>query len=233
MRLRMTALHSNPIVSAVVDAVFPPRCAGCGHRGVWVCDECRPSITLLSPPWCARCGIPDDSRCRCDELSPSVDASRSAAVYSGWIRRAIHLVKYESEPARVSSLADLMVPAARALAEFDALVPVPLHVSRHRRRGYNQAHLLARDLSSYLDRPLYECLRRTRSTGQQVGRTADDRRQNVAGAFVVEPNSSVSGRRLLLIDDVMTTGSTFNACADVLRASGAEWVGALSIAREI
>lgn len=229
----LETLHPRKIVAHVVDAVWPARCAGCGHRGAWVCDECRPKITLLSPPWCERCGIPNDSHCRCVELSPAIANARAAAVYSGWMRRAIQLMKYENEPARIPGLAEMMAPLALGLPDFDALVPMPLHGSRRRRRGYNQAELLAVHLGAHINRPVSRCLTRTRLTRQQVGLDAESRRQNVAGAFGAALAIDISGQRLLLIDDVMTTGSSLNACAEVLRAAGAAWVGTLTLAREI
>ena len=230
---KLSAIRSNALISNVVDVVFPARCAGCGHRGVWVCDECIDTIARLSPPWCGRCGIPIDSRCRCDELSPAISISRSAAVYSGWVRRAIHLMKYENEPARIPSLAEFMASAARALPPFDALVPAPLHSARNRGRGYNQSEILANELATHLGCQVSRCLVRTRSTRQQVGLDRDARHRNVTGAFAVVPAEKVAGKRLVLVDDVMTTGSTLNACAETLGAAGASWVGTLTLAREI
>ena len=232
MRL-FAVLRANALVANAVDAVFPARCAGCGHRGVWVCDECLPMIPRFAPPWCLRCGIPLDSRCRCAELSPAIAMSRSFAAYSGWIRRAVHLIKYENEPARIPSLAEMMVPAALSFPAFDALTPTPLHPSRLRRRGYNQAELLAVQLAERIDVPVTRCLVRTRPTQQQVGLDHLQRRENVAGAFAVRSPYDIAGKRIVLIDDVMTTGSTLSACAEALMAAGASWVGVLAFAREI
>jgi competence protein ComFC len=233
MRLDPIARRANLLVANVVDAVFPARCAGCGHRGGWVCDECRPKVSLFAPPWCERCGIPNDSRCRCDLLGPHVAMTRSAAVYSGWIRRAVHLVKYENEPARIPCLVETMIPVARGIPSFDAFVPAPLHSSRQRSRGYNQSDLLAVQLGRLMDIPVSRCLVRTRRTDQQVGLNLEQRRENVAGAFAVGWPDAVVGKRLVLVDDVMTTGSTLNACAEALVSAGASWVGTLTFAREI
>jgi ComF family protein len=159
--------------------------------------------------------------------------SRSVMVYGGWMRRGIHLLKYENEPARAPSLAHFLATPAATLPAFDLLVPAPLHRSRHKRRGYNQAELLATELSKLIAMPAGNCLVRTRSTSQQVGLDGEQRRQNVAGAFEVQDASLVVGKRIVLVDDVMTTGSTLNACAETLVAAGAVWVGALTLAREI
>lgn len=232
-RIGLMAIQGRAVLARAVDVVFPARCAGCGHRGVWICDECLPKLAKLEPPWCARCGIPLNARCRCDHLSASIAMSRSASLYGGWMRRAIHLLKYESEPARAESLARFLTEPAGGFPSFDMLVPTPLHRSRQRRRGYNQAELLATFLSQDIDQPVIDCLVRTKSTPQQVGLDAEARRRNVSGAFSVEDPARVGGKRILLIDDVMTTGSTLNACADALVAAGAAWVGVLTLAREI
>jgi ComF family protein len=148
------------------------------------------------------------------------------------LRNGIHRLKYEGEPARAASLAPLLFAAAADFPNLDALVPAPLHRSRLKRRGYNQADLLAAPVAERLGRPLVQCLARTRPTRQQVRLDADARRDNVEGAFAVPEPTVVSGRRLLLVDDVITTGSTLNACADALHGVGAAWVGVLTLARD-
>ena len=158
---------------------------------------------------------------------------RSAAAYGGWLRRAIHLFKYEGEPARAASLAPLLIAAAQDFPEIDVIVPVPLHSSRQRRRGYNQAELLAAPLGRELQRPIVRLLIRTRSTDQQAKLDAEARRRNVEDAFQAPEPRVVAGRRVLLVDDVLTTGSTLNACADALHAAGASWIGVLTLARDV
>lgn len=216
----------------MVEVIYPPRCAGCGHRGVWVCDECWPDLERFESPLCSRCGVPSSLACRCGELNDAIAMCRSAARYGGWLRDGIRRLKYEGEPARSASLASLLFNAAVDFPDVDALVPAPLHRSRQKRRGYNQAELLAAPVAERLDRPLAHCLARTRPTRQQVGLDADTRRINVAGAFSVLEASAVADRRFLLVDDVITTGSTLNACADALRTAGAAWIGVLTLARD-
>ena len=157
---------------------------------------------------------------------------RSVASDEGWLRDAIRSFKYQGESARAEHLGELLVPLLVDLTPFDALVPVPLHPRRERRRGFNQARLLARAAAKQLDAPVENVLVRTRSTGQQVGLDAEARRANVRGAFAVEDGRTCRGGRFVLVDDVLTTGSTLGNCAETLAAAGAVWVGAVTLARE-
>jgi ComF family protein len=147
----------------------------------------------------------------------------------------VHALKYDGLSALAEPMGQSLAPA---LVEWgitpDLLVPVPLHSSRERRRGFNQAALLARSLGERVDVPVAgRLLRRTRATSPQV-RTAGAaaRRANVAGAFAVAEQSRVPGRTVLLVDDVCTTGATLRACADALRTAGARTVYALTFAHE-
>jgi ComF family protein len=118
-----------------------------------------------------------------------------------------------------------------AWTELDAIVPVPLHRSRHRERGYNQAELLARELGKLISLPVEPALLKARATRPQVGLTAEERATNVRGAFESPGDLPIAGRRFVLVDDVLTTGATLSACAEALSAAGAHWVGAVTIAR--
>jgi ComF family protein len=218
---------------AIVETIYPRRCAGCGRRGQWVCDECDPSVRRFSRPWCERCGSPlGHAPCRCRDLFIELDAVRSVAFDEGWLRTAIRSFKYDGESARDAHLGELLVPLIADLPTFDALVPVPLHERRERQRGYNQARLLAEVAARRTSIPVANLLVRVRSTGQQVGLDAAARRANVDGAFAVAGGQILSGRRYVLIDDVLTTGSTLGNCAATLVAAGAAWVGAATLARE-
>lgn len=220
------------VAQAVGDLVYPPRCAGCGHRGVWVCDRCKRKTHQIEPPWCQRCGAGENIACICNHLSPDLDFVRSAAIYHGWVRSAISSFKYEGERARAEHLALLAAPLLREVRSPVALVPVPLHPSRQRKRGYNQAELLARVIARDTGMPIDVVLQRAVATRQQVGLPAAQRALNVKGAFAIASGATIPGRRFLLIDDVMTTGSTLDACAEVLKSGGAQWVGAVTIARD-
>jgi ComF family protein len=216
----------------MTEIVFPPRCASCGHRGVWVCEECLPGVTLIEQVGCERCGVTRGSQCVCDEIEPGLDMIRAAAIYDAWLRTAIHHFKYDGEYARYRHLADLMMaPLARFGVDI-TLVPVPLHRKREMRRGYNQAALLARELGTRAGVQVEPMLERVIETHQQVGLSAADRALNVRNAFAATAGARCAGERVVLIDDVFTTGATLGACAMALKHAGASWVGALTIARE-
>lgn len=223
-RLRSVAARGAELV---LETVFPPRCAGCERRGVWVCADCL-APSARPDAGCDRCGQPD---CRCDQVPDSLDAVRSVGPYEGWLRAAIIALKYEGETSRARHLGDLL---SGTVALHDApfcLVPVPLHPRRLRERGYNQSALLARRAAERTGVPVVEALIRTRATAHQVGLDATSRATNVAGAFALAKGyPHLQGRRVLLIDDVRTSGATLGACAEAARGAGAVWVGAATLA---
>jgi ComF family protein len=232
------------LLQAVLDLVFPPRCVGCGRVDHTICPECRETIAWLVPPFCARCSrpvaadaAPLDGRevlcevCRIEPLR--LDSIRAVAEHSGVMRTAVHALKYGGQTSLARPLAELMGKVAReeGLSGVDAIVPVPLHPRRLRERGYNQATLMARELARTLSLPILEdVLVRSRATKTQTQLSAAERRVNVVDAFTAEP-ALLAGRNLLLVDDVCTTGSTLQACADALRRGGAEHVHALTLTR--
>jgi ComF family protein len=231
--LRRAAALARTSGNVLVETVYPRRCAGCGRRGAWVCADCDAALPRFARPWCERCGAPPAyAPCRCDGLTIALATVRSAAMDEGWLREAIRGFKYAGESARGDHLGALLEPLIADLSPIDTLVPVPLHPKRERQRGFNQARLLARRAGGDLAVPVADVLVRTRWTGQQVGLTAEARRENVRGAFAVRPRQDVEGRRIVLIDDVLTTGSTLANCAETLVGAGASWVGAVTLARE-
>jgi ComF family protein len=219
----------------LVDVVFPPRCFGCELVGVWICDACRARLPRIQSPFCSRCGE-ESSRpvaaCGwCDQLVPGLVEVRSAMRHEDPVRGAIHRLKYRGVRALAEPLADLAVPALSATSHgVDAILPVPLHRRRLRERGYNQAALLAARIAPAIGVPLRtDLLVRTRDTRSQVDvGTPEARRRNVDGAFEC---GDATGLRVLLIDDVSTTGSTLNAAAAALLTAGAVSVGAFTVAR--
>lgn len=217
----------------IVDVIFPRRCAGCMRRGAWLCQDCDAALPRFQPPWCARCGAPIGKHpCRCNELPPALCAVRSAAAYDGWLREAIQSFKYHGETARAEHLAALLVPLLADLEPFDYLCPVPLHPKRQRRRGYNQSRLLAEGVARIQGYRVEEAAVRIRETHQQARLNANARQANVQGAFAASPAAAVHGARIILVDDVLTTGATLGSCAAALVAAGAASVAAVTLARE-
>lgn len=232
---------------AGLDLLFPPRCTGCGRRGAWLCPACTAQLRPLAPPWCARCGDPlhiAGARlyAACRVGGPfALDAARAAYAFAGPLREAIHRFKYEGERARAESLGLLLLAPLAALerrgpgdggAQVSAIVPVPLAAARRRERGYNQAEELARVLARARGALLDTGLARVRPTRPQVGLDREARRANVRGAFAWR-GGPLAGRRVLLVDDVMTSGATAEACAAALKAAGASWVGLVAVARPV
>ena len=158
---------------------------------------------------------------------------RSVGPFDGWLRGAVVQFKYHGEWSRAAHLGEPLATAVAHLHEIDVLVPVPLHSARLRQRGFNQSLLLARHAGILLGIDVVEALVRTRRTDAQVNLGSEQRLANVAGAFAVQPNTEVAGLSMVLIDDVITTGSTLSACAEALLRAGASSVKAASIAREM
>jgi ComF family protein len=242
------ALRSGLIASldGLLAVIFAPGCAACGElldaptRGP-VCNRCWQSILPLTPPLCEACGDPLPSwriislplsACpRCRRSIRYVDRARAIGEYDGALRSVIHAFKYEGRRSLARPLADLMRQrGASVLAEAEVVVPVPLHRSRLRERGFNQAA----DLARHLGRSTVSALRRVRATATQTSLPAAQRHRNVRLAFAPTRRiDRVRGRRVLLIDDVSTTGATLEACARVLKDAGADRVLALTAARVV
>jgi competence protein ComFC len=218
-----------------IDLLFPPRCGGCQKAGSLWCETCRAAVQLIAPPWCEKCGEPfvTDRLCANCRAHPLViEKIRSVALFDGVLRQAIHRFKYERLAGMAEPFGDLLADywCAEQLTA-DWLIPVPLHSSRERDRGYNQSELLARRLARRINVPVSSRgLRRTRATAVQMTLNAAQRRENVAGAFeCVEPR--VRGARVVIIDDVGTTGATLDACAQAVLKAGAASVMGLTLAR--
>ena len=220
-----------------VGLAFPSRCVHCGAGGSLLCGRCLSEATRLSGPVCDRCALPLSHGSGCSACAESPPAfARMIAVYQfdGAVRDAVHALKYDGLRAMAPVLGEVMAghPALSRM-RLEAVVPVPMHWQRTRARGYNHAELLAREIGRRLSLPvLPRALKRVRNTPRQV-EAADEqeRARQVASAFA--PGAGAEGKRVLLIDDVATTGSTLNACARVLRRGGAQWVCAFVLAREV
>lgn len=198
-------------------------------------------LSMLAPPACAACDAPlARARVFCPACAATVlpapeprsgASARSAVAYGGAVSTAIARLKYGDRPDLARPLAHLLFPVATALGPIDVVVPVPLHASRLRERGFNQAALLSAPLARHLGtRHAPVLLVRTRRTPPQAELGAAARRTNVVGAFAVK-GRAVSGARVLVVDDVRTTGATLDACVVALRAAGAARVSALTLAQ--
>ena len=221
---------------ALIDTVYPRTCAGCGMRGVWLCDMCASETLLLDlPGTCRRCGEPfHEAMCGCGDLPAVIDVARAAAVYDGWASAAVKRMKYDREPDRARHLASFLAPLVPAFGHVDALVPVPLHPSKERDRGFNQSALIATHLSGLTGIPVHPLLQRTRKTVSQTTLSGRQRRENVANVFAIDPAwHPRPGLRYVLIDDVRTTGATLGACASALQGSGASRIGVLTFALDM
>jgi len=221
------------LLGRALDLLFPASCLGCGLGGGPLCADCLTQAPRAAPPRCAICWQEwEGTVCaHCSLRPPAYAALRSPFRYEGLVREAVHAFKFDG----LSSLALLLArPMAQLLCAWappvEAVVAVPSPWMRERARGYNQAWLLASALARAVGLPAAKGVLKRRWTPPQASLPAQRRWQEVAGAIV--PARPLPGRRLLLVDDVATTGATLDACARALLAAGAEGVWAITLARE-
>jgi ComF family protein len=233
-------------VDAVLSVVLAPSCAACGallehptHGSV--CDRCWRSILPLTPPLCDRCGDPLPTwrsisvplaLCpRCRRTPRSVDRARAIGAYDGALRAIVHALKYEGRRSLARPLGGLMrARGADVLHGVTCAIPVPLHGSRRRQRGFNQAA----DLARHAGVPVVAALTRVRATSTQTGLPAAQRHRNVRDAFALtRAGRALAGATVVVVDDVCTTGATLDACARTLKAAGIREVRALTAARVV
>lgn len=232
---------------AVAGWVFPNACQLCGSRRAtaadgYVCSQCWSGLRFIQPPSCRRCGLPfagditHEFECaNCRDLDLAFEFARAAVVAEGVALEVIHRYKYQRALWFEPFLGDLLFRAAgpgfRA-GEFHGIVPVPLHPLRQREREFNQAERLAAWLGRRVGVPvLSQLVRRTEATRTQTRLTREERAENVRRAFAPVTDERLRGLRLLVVDDVLTTGATTDAVARVLLESGVESVGVLTAAR--
>jgi len=221
--------------AALADLFYPQRCVGCERRASDVlCSTCFEALPMVGSPVCGRCGLPTAFATpvceECKNVDFGFESAKAPLKYEGVGKKIVHALKYRGYKRVVERLAVPLMLQILDDGRFDAVVPVPLHRSRLRKRGFNQAELLARGVAEKMKATVSDTLQVVRTTRDQVELSAAQRRANVAGAFVAtEPLRG----RLLLIDDVFTTGATMSACAASLIKAGAEEVHALSLCRTV
>ena len=237
------------ILNGFLNLIYPEVCFLCSvpvsrHREYGVCDSCwDKALTLkIVPPRCVSCGLPlrnfeDSSEHLCGDCiqqMPPYAGARSFGYYTAELSRLIQGLKFQDRRNLVKLFVPLLAGAffdSWRREDFDLIVPVPLHVKRKRERGYNQSELLARLLARQIAIPCSRALIRVRLTLPQVGLTDSQRLENVRKAFRCTKPQQISERRILLIDDVMTTGATATSASRTLLEGGARRISVLTVAR--
>jgi ComF family protein len=236
-------------LNAGLALIYPEICQVCQENRAtpaesFVCGSCRAGVRLIKPPFCRRCGMPFEGAittsfecANCAETELHFSHARSAAATRDPLLEIIHRYKYQRALWFEPFLAQLLIEAAGpelAGQSWDGIVPVPLYPAKQREREFNQAERLARRLSAATGIPLEtKLLRRVLPTRSQTQLSREERAENVRHAFAMRKRQEVKGRRIVLVDDVMTTGATTSACARVLRRAGAAEVCVWTVARGI
>jgi len=245
--IRQSASKAKPLLDKALDLIFPPRCPSCRElvsmQGA-LCPDCWQKIHFITTPLCECCGLPlpyaalGEQLCTaCLQERPQYHKARAAMQYDEHSKRMLLGLKFYDKTSLVPTLAQFMNRAGSGLfAGTDMILPVPIPWRRLWMRKYNQAALLAFSLSHSTHIPCHtRILIRAKDTPPQAGLTRKQRLENVRTAFAVNEKhqSEISGKTILLVDDTMTTGATFNACAKALLKAGAGEIRALAVARTV
>lgn len=237
--------HLHAFSLRTLDLLLPPQCPMCKSptsTAHGICGQCWNKLTFITDPYCKCCGNPfeisqtddDETTCVvCLKTPPTYDQARAALVYNDNSRRLIVPFKHSDRTSILPILVKMLKQSGNnILQEADLYIPVPLHWQRLLKRRYNQAALLCTELGKTYDKPvLTNTLRRVKSTPPQAGLSRKQRQKNVRTAFHVKHPETISGKHVLLIDDVITTGATVEACAKALKKAGAKRVSVLTVAR--
>jgi len=228
---------------ALADLCFPPSCLGCGislqHSFILFCDSCLVKIKFINEPYCPCCGIlfssGENHLCAlCLKKSWNFTRARSVFVYNDTAAKAILGLKFGGRKAALKTFSKFKEQCSpcRDLVIPDSIIPVPLHSNRLRQRGFNQSLLLARAFYPEEKEKIKKtALKRRRDTISQTGLDGSSRRKNMRDAFLVQKEADVYGKKIVLEDDVFTTGTTVNECARALKQAGAAQVDVLTLAR--
>ncbi len=232
----------NAILDSVDKLLFPPVCLACNlpvdAAAEVLCPECRERLLPIAENYCDKCGAPlENYRCEaCSHLAYEFDYARSAYVHQTPAQELVHHLKYDAlrSPAFFFGHALLGIPAAKLFrGHFDLVTAVPLHRVRQRERGYNQSELLGRALAEELGIPFVQPVLRHVNTRSQTHLSRQARLDNLSGAFSLRRKANVSGQRVIVVDDVFTTGTTVNEVSRVLKAGGAARVAVLTATRAV
>ena len=241
----MIVLQKFELLQSAVSLLYPPGCTICGksiRAGEYLCDQCETKAVRIVAPFCQKCSEPFEGSitntfacANCAHRTIYFDAAVSPYRGRGIVRQIIHEFKY----GRQIHLRHLVARWLNCALDderlrkshFDVIVPVPLHPARQRERGFNQASLLAELLSAQTSIAVKPLLERTRYTTTQTALDRSERMENLHNAFRLRKNADVRGLRVLLVDDVLTTGSTLNECARILKRANAFSVHAATAAR--
>jgi ComF family protein len=224
------------IINAFIDFIWPPKCLICGisleNGKMIVCGECEKNIILFSPPFCSHCGKPlfysgdisERSCALCKEKKDHFDRVFIIGSYESSLKEAVHQFKYSKKiqlREYFSVLINDYIEKNNVLDKVDVIIPVPLFSTKKRERGFNQSELLAKEISKEWDLPLStENLYRARYTDPQYNLDYIQREKNIKGAFRLKDKNIIEGKRVLLIDDIITTGATVNECSRILKKEG-------------
>lgn len=235
-------------IHRVFNLIYPRFCVVCKSKlnpnnEYNICLVCAASINLIKPPFCLKCGIGLEqlSRLRsngcieCANKKYYFEQALSACKYTGIIKHCIHLFKYKHKRITGNILGDIVIKFMKdnfSVKNIDIITAVPLHKHRLRERGFNQSEIVANKLSEYFKiQNSFNNLCRIKKTISQVTLSAQQRKTNITGAFICKYPEKFKNKRILLIDDIFTTGATLNECARMLKKSGAKNVTCLTIAR--
>lgn len=223
--------------AALTELLFPRRCSGCQQPGAILCPTCAAALPRVPAPQCPACGLPlaAGTPCRhCAEFPLNLDALGAPYTYSASLKSALLRFKYVGARTASRDLAPLLAAHVTELGwQLDGVVGVPLHPRRQRERGFNQADALAGELGRLLRLPHLRTLQRVKDTPPQARQPDRHARwANVQAAFQAQP-AAARGKRVLVIDDVCTTGATLSACGQALRAAGAAAVYGVTLARAL
>jgi ComF family protein len=242
MQLRPNILQQT--IETAITFLYPAQCRVCekqlGLESVpYMCGECWDDMPLIEPPWCEMCGIPNtNGKCdKCATTPPPYGKLRTIAYYEAALQQAIHLFKFEKRTSLAKPLTQLTmehIPDDCDITEYDFILPIPIHKKRLRERGFNQATLLANGIAKTTRvQVVTDALVRHRNTSPQSSLDREARQTNIVGAFELQKKEVVRNKRILVLDDVYTTGATVREAVKVLWNADPIEIDVLTLARTL